>query len=88
MGLWRESGTAAIVVVVGCSLSQGLYCLASGASVDDLVCQYETDSSIYQYRIVCVPLVDVYLVAEIVVYFLCVGHGVDIVFLLFMVSSL
>ena len=65
MGLWRESGTAAIVAVVGCSLGQGLYCSASGASVDDLACQCETDSSIYQYRIVCVPFVGVYLVADI-----------------------
>ena len=59
----------ATVAVVGCSLSQGLYCLASVASVNDLACQCETDSSIYQYRIICVPFVGVYLVADIVVYF-------------------
>ena len=31
------------------------YCSASGASIDDIACQCETDSSIHQYRIVCVP---------------------------------
>ena len=34
--LWREPVTAAIVAVVGCSLSRGFYCSASGASVADL----------------------------------------------------
>ena len=35
--LWREAGTAAIIAVVGCSLSRGFYCSASGASVAGLV---------------------------------------------------
>ena len=39
-GQWElrgEAGAAAIIAVVGCSLSRGFYCLASGASVAGLV---------------------------------------------------
>ena len=72
-GLWRESGTAATVAVVGCSLNRGFYCLASGASVADLATNVK-QIPVFISIVSCVPFFMCIFIS------LCVGHGVDIVF--------
>ena len=85
--LCKESGTAQIFAVVGCSLSQGFYCSASGASVADLPANVKQIPAYISMVSYVYHFVGVYLFVYLVVYFClfrfifsCVGHGVDIVF--------